>query len=50
MESTAGGAVVAFTVTEQVAVKLPSSVFTVIVAVPTDLAVTFPVLSTVATP
>lgn len=37
------------TVTEQVAVKLPSSVVTVMVAVPAATAVTLPVLSTVAT-
>ena len=36
------------TVTVQVAVKLPSAVVTVIVAVPTDTAVTFPCASTVA--
>ena len=38
----------ALTVTEQVAVKPPSSVVTVIVAVPDATAVTLPVLSTVA--
>ena len=38
----------AFTVTAQVAVLLPSVVFTVIVALPADLAVTTPELETVA--
>jgi len=40
---------VALTVTVQVAVLLPSAVVTVMVAVPTALAVTFPLPSTVAT-
>ena len=39
-----------FTVTEHAAVFPPSSVFTVIVALPAETAVTLPVASTLATP